>query len=71
MIVLITLDIIITFAEQLMDFIQNASNFFAKLFSNIHTFLNQFMPDEVILIFGILIAAFVASLIFRAVINKR
>jgi len=68
---MITLDIIITFAEELMDAIEDISNFFGKLFTNIHTFLNRFMPDEVILIFGILIAAFIAILIFRAVINKR
>lgn len=68
---MITLDIIITFARQLMDFIQDTSRFFAKLFSDIHTFLNRFMSDEVLLMFGILITAFVAIQIFRAVINKR
>ena len=68
---MITLDIIITFARELMDLIEDISNFLSKFFSNIHTFLNRFMPDEVILIFGILITAFIAILIFRAVINKR
>ncbi len=68
---MITLDIIITFAEELMDTIEDISSFFSKLFNSIHSFLNRFMPDEVILIFGILIAAFIAILIFRAVINKR
>lgn len=68
---MITLDIIITFARQLMDFMQDASRFFSKLFSDIHTFLNRFMPDEVILMFGILATAFIAIQIFRAIINKR
>ena len=69
--VMITLDIIITFARQLMDFIQDTSEFFTKIFSDIHTFLNRFMSDDIILMFGILIAAFIAIQIFRAVINKR
>lgn len=68
---MLTLDIIVSFAEQLMTLIKDISRFFSKLFSNIHHFLNRFMPDEVLLIFGILIIAFLAILLFRAVINKR
>ncbi len=68
---MITLDIIMTFARQLMNFIEDVSNFFSNLISDIHTFLNRFLSDDIILIFGILIAAFLATLIFRAVINKR
>ena len=68
---MLTLDIIVTFAQQLMSLIQDISNFFKNLFSNIHTFLNRFMGDEAILIFGILAAALLATFIFRAVINKR
>lgn len=68
---MLTLDIIVTFARQLMDFIKDTSTFFKNLFTNIHNFLNRFMADEVILMFGILIAALIAIQIFRAVINKR
>lgn len=68
---MLTLDIIITFAQQLMSLIQDVSSFFKNLFSDIHSFLNRFMGDEAILIFGILSAALLATFIFRAVINKR
>ncbi len=68
---MLTQNIIITFARQLMDFIKDISNFLKYLFTNIHHFLNQFMADEVILIFVILITAFIAIQVFRAVINKR
>ncbi len=68
---MVALNIIITFAEQLMDFISDVSNFFTKIIANIHNFLNRFMSDEIILVFGIAIGAFLAILLFRAVINKR
>ncbi len=68
---MITLDIIMTFARQLMNFIEDVTTFFGNLFSDTHTFLNRFLSDDIILIFGILIAAFLATLVFRAVINKR
>lgn len=68
---MITLDIIMTFARQLMNFIEDVTNFFKNLLTDAHTFLNRFLSDDVILIFGILTAAFLATLIFRAVINKR
>lgn len=68
---MITLNIIITFARQLIEFIQDTTRFITKLFSDIHTFLNRFMPDEILIVFGIALMAFLAILLFRAVINKR
>ncbi len=68
---MLNLNIILTFARQLMEFIQDATRFITKLFSNIHTFLNRFMPDEILIVFGIALIAFLAILLFRAVINKR
>ena len=49
--IMITLDIIMTFARQLMNFIEDVTTFFGNLFSDIHTFLNRFLSDDIILIF--------------------
>ena len=68
---MLTLDILVTFARELLSFINDVSRFFTEILSNIHHFLNKFLPDEVILMFGILIAAFLAIMLFRAVLNKR
>ena len=68
---MLTLDIIVTFARQLMSFIQDVSIFFKDLFSSIYNFLNRFIGKEALLMFGILAAALLAIYIFRAVINKR
>lgn len=68
---MLTLDIITTFAKELMEFIDDTKTFIVDLFSNIHHFLNKFMGDEAIIMFGILIAAMIAIFIFRLVINKR
>lgn len=68
---MITLSIIVTFASQLMDFIQDIVRFFKHFFSNIHTILNRVMPDEILIVFLIAFVAFLAILLFRMVINKR
>lgn len=68
---MLTLNFIKTFFIELVDFFKDIKNFFVEILSNIHEFLNRFMSDDVILMFGIIILAFIATLIFRAVINKR
>lgn len=66
-----TLNIIKTFYYELIDFLVDIKNLFTKILSDLHHFLNRFMADEVILVFFIALCAFIAILIFRAVINKR
>ena len=68
---MLTLNFFETFARELVNFFKDAQKLFVDIISSIHQFLNKFMPDEVILMFGILIAAFIAIIIFRYVINKR
>ncbi len=68
---MLILDIIVTFAQELMEFIDDVGDFFSGFFSGIHSFLNRFMADEALLMFGILLAAIIAIFIFRLIINKR
>ena len=68
---MLILDIIVTFTQELMDFIDDVGDFFSGFFSGIHSFLNRFMADEALLMFGILLAAIIAIFIFRLIINKR
>ena len=68
---MITLNFFKTFYYELIDFLNDIKNFITYLLSNIHNFLNKFMPDEVILLFLIGISAFILTLIFRIIINKR
>lgn len=68
---MLTLNFFETFARELVNFFKDAQELIVGIISSIHHFLNRFMSDEVILMFGILIAAFLAIMIFRYVINKR
>lgn len=60
-----------TFYYELIDFFVDAKNTIVNVFSDIHKFLNGFLPDEVLIVFLIAIFAFILILIFRGVINKR
>ncbi len=68
---MLILNIIVTFARELMDFIEDVKTFFGNTFSGIHHYLNRFMGDDALLMFSILIGAILAIFIFRLVINKR
>ncbi len=68
---MLTLNFFETFTRELVNFFKDIQKFLVDIISSIHHFLNRFMSDEVILMFGILIAAFLAIMIFRYVINKR
>lgn len=68
---MLLLNIFQTLGRELIDFFADVKNFFVEILSSIHHFLNRFMSDEIILMFGILIAAFLAILIFRYILNKR
>lgn len=59
-----------TFYNQLIDFFIDFKIAITKILSDIHHFLNRFMPDDVILLFLIAIGAFILIAIFRAIINK-
>ncbi len=68
---MLTLNIFKTFYEELIDFFKDIKDLFTDILSNIHIFLNKFIPDEIILGLLICLAAFIAIMIFRYVINKR
>ncbi len=68
---MLTLNIFETIFNELIAFLKDIQYFFINIINQLHKFLNQFMPDEIILIFGILILAFIAIAFFRYVINKR
>ncbi|MCI9280528.1 MAG: hypothetical protein HFJ02_07015 [Bacilli bacterium] len=68
---MLTLNIFKTFYEELIDFFKDIKDLFIDILSNIHIFLNKFIPDEIILGLLICLAAFIAIMIFRYVINKR
>lgn len=68
---MITLNIFKTLYNEFIEIIKDIKYFFTDLFSNIHQFLNKFMSDDIITLFGIAIIAFIAICIFRYVINKR
>ncbi len=68
---MLTLNIFKTFYEELIDFFKDIKDLFTDILSNIHFFLNKFIPDEIILGLLICLAAFIAIIIFRYVINKR
>ena len=68
---MLTLNIFKTFYEELIDFFKDIKDLFTDILSNIHIFLNKFIPDEIILGLLICLAAFIAIIIFRYFINKR
>jgi len=68
---MLTLNILKKLYLELIDFLIDIKNFFVTIGASIHQFLNRFMSDDVILVFLIAISAFVAILVFRAIINKR
>ncbi len=68
---MLTLNIFKTFCEELIDFFKDIKDLFTDILSDLHIFLNKFIPDEIILGLLICLAAFIAIMIFRYVINKR
>ncbi len=68
---MLTLNIFKTFYEELIDFFKDIKDLFTDILSDLHIFLNKFIPDEIILGLLICLAAFIAVMIFRYVINKR
>ncbi len=68
---MLTLNIFKTFYEELIDFFKDIKDLFTDILSDLHIFLNKFIPDEIILGLLICLAAFIAIMIFRYVINKR
>lgn len=68
---MLTLNIFKTFYEELIDFFKVIKDLFTDILSDLHIFLNKFIPDEIILGLLICLAAFIAIMIFRYVINKR
>ncbi len=70
-VVMLTLNIFETIVNELINFLKDIKSLFIETFSGIHQFLNRFMSDDIITMLGIALAAFIAILIFRAVINKR
>lgn len=71
MIRMLTLNFFETIIRELVDFFTDTKDLFVDMLSGIHKFLNRFMSDEIIILFGIAITAFIAIMIFRYVINKR
>lgn len=67
---MIIVEFIKTFFNQLIDFFGDFRIAITKVLSDIHHFLNRFMPDDVILLFLIAIGAFITIAIFRAIINR-
>lgn len=68
---MITLNILETLAKETKDFFLDMKNGITNIFASIHHFLNQYMSDNVLIAFLIVILAFVFILIFRAIINRR
>ena len=63
-------DFIKTFFNQLIDFLSDFKIAITRILSDMHNFLNKFMPDDVLLLFLIAIGAFIVTMIFRAIINR-
>ena len=63
-------DFIKTFFNQLIDFFNDFKIAITRVLSDMHNFLNKFMPDNVLLLFLIAIGAFIVIIIFRAIINR-
>lgn len=57
--------------EQFIDFFTDVKLFFISIISSIHTFLNKFMSDDAIFITIICISAFITTVIFRYIVQKR
>ncbi len=68
---MLTLNIFKTFYEELIDFFKDIKDLVVNILSDLHLFLNKFIPDEIIIGLLICLAAFIAIMIFRYVINKR
>lgn len=60
-----------TFSTELSSFIHDIQRDITNILASIHHFLNKYMSDDILTMFLIAIGAFVAILIFRAVINRR
>ena len=59
-----------TFGRQLKNFCNDAKSIFIDIINSIHRFLNRFFDDKFLFMLLIVIAAMIAILIFRAVINR-
>lgn len=68
---MITLNIFETIMQELVDFLTDTKDLFIDMASSIHKFLNRFMSDDILVLFGIAIGAFLAIILFRYIINKR
>ena len=68
---MLTLNFFEKIGQELVDFFMGMKDFIIGIFSSIHHFLNRFMNDDILIVFGIAISAFIAILFFRYVINKR
>ena len=61
---MLTLNIFKTFYEELIDFFKDIKDLFTDILSDLHIFLNKFIPDEIILGLLICLAAFIAIMIY-------
>lgn len=68
---MVTLNILETLAKETKEFFLDMKNGIINIFASIHYFLNQYMSDNVLTAFLIVILAFIFILIFRAIINRR
>ena len=68
---MMTLNIFETITNELVEFITDIKDLFIDMASGIHKFLNRFMSDDILILFGIAICAFLAIIFFRYVINKK
>lgn len=67
---MITANFFQVFYNELKDSFTHVKNMIINILSNIHEILNKFMPDDIIILFGIAIVAFIIIFIFRIVIKK-
>lgn len=70
-VIMLILNILDTLANQFASFWADVKDIFIDMFGGLHTFLNKFMSDDAITVFGIIIISLLAIAIFRYVINKR
>ena len=56
---MLTLNFFETITRELIDFFTDTKDLFIDMTSGIHKFLNRFMSDDIILLFGIVIIAFI------------
>jgi hypothetical protein len=67
---MLVLNIIDTICQEFLGFFNDIKDIIIDIYSSVHSFLNRYLADDVISVFLIALAALIAILIFRHIINK-